>query len=320
MRTNFSKLPGMARPTRLTAVLAALLLAGLGAAVAGCGSRGSASASGHVRVLATTTQAADLVRHVGGDRVDVTQLLAPNADPHEYEVRPGDLKAVAKADVIVRSGGDVDTWLQDAIDGAGSSAPVLTLIDHVRRRDDDPHWWQDPRNVELAVPAIRDALVAADRGGASAYRAGADRYLAGVRALDAGVRRCIAGVPAAERKLVTTHDALGYYAARYGITVIGAVIPSLSTAGQPSAGDLAELTATIRRERVRTIFAESSVNAKVERAIARETGAKVGPPLWADTLGPKGSSGATYVASIASNTRALVAGFTGGARSCTIPG
>ena len=117
---------------------------------------------------------------------------------------------------------------------------------------------------------------------------------------------------------MTTHDALGYYAGRYGIDVIGAVIPSLTTEAQPSAGDTAKLVQTIEDTGVKAIFAESSVNPKVEAAIARETGAKVGRALWADTLGPEGSNGATYVQSIAANTRALVDGFTGGAVSCSL--
>ena len=116
--------------------------------------------------------------------------------------------------------------------------------------------------------------------------------------------------------MVTSHDALGYYARRYGIDVIGAVIPSLSTEAQPSAGDTAKLIDTIRRTGVKAIFAESSVNPKVEAAIARETGAKIGAALWADTLGPRGSDGASYIQSIESNTRALVDGFTGGTARC----
>ena len=123
-------------------------------------------------------------------------------------------------------------------------------------------------------------------------------------------------MPAADRAIVTTHDSLGYYARRYGLRVVGAVIPARSTVAQPSAGETAELIATIRRERVRAVFAESSVNPKVEAAIARDAGARVGRPLWADTLGPAGSDGATYVDSIAANTAALVDGMTGGAERC----
>jgi ABC-type Zn uptake system ZnuABC Zn-binding protein ZnuA len=281
-------------------VIALLLLA----AVAVVTSRDEGAAAGdesRVTVVATTTQAADLVRNAGGGEVEVISLLAPNADPHDYEVRPRDLQALADADLVVRSGGDVDEWLQEAIEGAGSDAPVLTLIDHVRRLGDDPHWWQDPRNAIAAVAAIERALGVRDSG-----------YIARLRELDRAVAACIAEIPPAQRKLVTTHDALGYYARRYGIDVVGAVIPSLSTRGQPSAGETAALARTIRDQGVRAIFAESSVDPKVERAIARDTGAVLGRPLWADTLGPPGSSGATYVDSIAANTRALVEGLSGG--------
>jgi ABC-type Zn uptake system ZnuABC Zn-binding protein ZnuA len=298
-------------PVRLA--IAFVLLA---AALAGCGEGDGGGAPARVTVVATTTQAADLVRNVGGDSVEVVGLLAPNTDPHEYEVRPRDLQRLADADLVVRSGGDLDEWLGEAIEGAGSDAPVVTLIDHVRAVKADPHWWQDPRNAIRAVAAIERALLDVDPGGP--YAAEARRYETRLRRLDTAVAACIAKVPAARRKLVTTHDALGYYARRYGIQVIGAVIPSLSTSGQPSAGETAELVRTIRDEDVKAIFAESSVNAKVEQAIARESGATVGRPLWADTLGPPGSDGETYVGSIAANTRALVDGFSGGEQACRI--
>jgi ABC-type Zn uptake system ZnuABC Zn-binding protein ZnuA len=284
-------------------VIALLMLAAV--ALVTSGEERAAKGSGRLTVAATTTQAADLARSVGGGEVEVIGLLSPNADPHDYEVRPRDLQALTDADLVVRSGGDVDEWLQEAIEGAGSDAPVVTLIDHVRRLDDDPHWWQDPRNAIAAARVLERAM-------------GVDgsAYIARLQALDRAVAACMAEVPARERKLVTTHDALGYYARRYGIDVVGAVIPSLSTRGQPSAGEVAALVRTIREQGVKAIFSESSVNAKVERAIARETGAVVGPPLWADSLGPAGSSGATYVDSIAANTGALVEGFTGGRVRC----
>ena len=296
-------------------LLLALACAALATAAAACGD-GSASGSSQLRVVATTTQAADFARQVGGARVAVTALLAPNTDPHEYEVRPGDVKALADADLVVRSGGAIDRWLGGAIDSSGTKAELLTLSDHVRLRGDDPHWWQDPRNAIAAAAALRDALVAADPDGAAAYRRRAAAYTARLARLDKAVAACVAKVPAAQRTLVTTHDSLGYYADRYGIRVVGAVIPAQTTAAQPSAGETAALVATIRRERVKAVFAESALNPKVEAAIARQSGAQVGHPLWADTLGPRGSDGATYTASIASNTAALVEGFTGGAVRC----
>jgi zinc/manganese transport system substrate-binding protein len=301
------------------AALALLLLAAL--AIAGCG--GAAGADGRLKVVATTTQAADFARNVGGGRVEVQQLLAPNADPHEYEVRPGDVRALAGADLIVTSGGDVDAWMKDAISASGTNAPVLNLIDHVhnerRHGELDPHWWQDPHNAALAVAALRDALIRADKAHGAAYRSAATAYTSKLAALDSAVARCMGRIPARERKLVTTHDALGYYAQRYRVVVIGTVIPSLSTAGQASAGQTAQLIHTIRRAGVSAVFAESSVNPKVEQAIATEAGAHIGRPLWADTLGPKGSDGATYLSSIASNTRAMVDGFTNGTQTCKLP-
>jgi ABC-type Zn uptake system ZnuABC Zn-binding protein ZnuA len=284
--------------------------------LAGCGA--GASAGDRITVVATTTQVADLARNVGGSRVDVVQILAPNTDPHEYELRPQDVEAVAGADVVLRSGGDVDDWIGEAIEGSGTHAPVVDLSRGVPLHGDDPHWWQSPRNAVTAIAEIETALTHADPEHRDAYIRATEAYWTKLRRLDRGVRACIAKIPPAQRKLVTTHDALGYYARRYGLEVIGTVIPSLSTEGQPSAGDTARLIATIRRAGVKAIFAESSVNPKVEAAIAQETGAKVGKALWADALGPPGSDGATYLQSIASNTKAIVDGLTGGAATCTI--
>jgi ABC-type Zn uptake system ZnuABC Zn-binding protein ZnuA len=271
--------------------------------------------------VATTTQLADLARNVAGSRARVTGILAANADPHDYEVRPSDVEGLVGASLVLRSGGDLDAWLAEAVAGAGGSPKVVTLSDHVRRRRGpdgkaDPHWWQDPRNAAIAVRAIRDALAAVDPPGASEYSANARRYLARLAALDRSVTRCMEAIPAARRQLVTTHDALGYYAARYGIKVIGAVIPSLSTRAQASAGQTRALIDQIRRTGVGAIFAEESVNSKVEAAIARESGARIGRALYADTLGPAGSPGATYIGSIRANTAALADGFTDGSRTC----
>jgi ABC-type Zn uptake system ZnuABC Zn-binding protein ZnuA len=296
-----------------------LLLGLLCAPLAACGGgAGEAAAGGgeRIEVVATTGQAADFARAVGGRRVEVDGLLAPNADPHAFELRPHDLRELGDARLVVRSGGDLDEWLDGAIDSSGTDAAVVTLADHVALEHDDPHWWQDPRNAIRAVAAVRDALVSVDPPGAAAYRSAAAAYTRRLERLDRGVAACIAKVPEGQRALVTTHDALGYYADRYGIRVVGAVIPSRSTVAQPSAGETARLVDTIRREGVGAVFAEESVNADVEEAIAREAGARVGRALWADTLGPRGSGGETYVDSIASNTAALVEGFTGGAVTC----
>jgi ABC-type Zn uptake system ZnuABC Zn-binding protein ZnuA len=286
---------------------AAIVVVLLGA----CGDDGASG--GAPRVVATTTQAADLARQVGGSRAVVSSILQPNSDPHAYEPRAGDVKALVRADVVVRSGGEVDEWLEKAQAGAGSDAPVLTLGANTR---EEPHWWQDPRAALRAVTILRDGLTRADPAGKRVYAANADAYLARLRQLDRSIARCIATIPPARRKLITTHDALGAYARRYGLEVIATVIPSRSTGGQASAGETAALVRTIRREHVPAVFAESSVRSDVERASAREAGAHLAPALWADSLGPKGSSGATYLASMQANTHTIAEALGGDLARC----
>ncbi len=288
------------KPAALLVLLSALLLAG-------CGGVPEAP------VVATTTQVADLARNVAGTRIEVGGILTPNADPHGYEPRARDVKRLVGAKLVLRSGGEIDDWLEEARSAAGSHARVITLG---RGTATEPHWWQDPREVIAAVPRIAAALTAVDPGGRSAYEANAARYLQRLRALDRGIAGCVATIPAARRKLVTTHDALGAYARRYGLAVIASVIPSRSTGGQASAGETAGLVRTIRRERVPAVFAESSVRADVEDAIAKEAGARVAPALWADSLGPRGSNGVTYIGSMAANTRAIVGALGGDAGRC----
>lgn len=291
-------------------------------AVAACGTGDGPGKGGGPTVVATTTQLGDMARVVTNGRARVEQILEPNSDPHEYEPRPSDVRALADAAVVLRSGADLDEWLAEVLDSAGGDARTVTLIDAVdARRGEhgiDPHWWQDPRNGLKAVNAIRDALIEADPDGRATYSANADAYLERLRRLDRAIAACIERIPPAERKLVTDHDALGYYADRYAIRVIGTVIPALSTQAQASAADVARLSKTIRAENVKTVFSESSVNRKLAAAIARDSGAKVGPDLYADTLGAAGSAGATYVGSLQANTRSLVAGFSDGRQRCEL--
>ncbi|HVL97464.1 MAG TPA: metal ABC transporter substrate-binding protein [Solirubrobacteraceae bacterium] len=307
----------MSPPLRRLIVVLALPLAAV-VAVGALAQRDTGGTDA-LAVVATTPQVADLVRQVGGERVHVVSLLPAGTDPHDHELRPSDVGALERARLVVRSGGEADEWAQPAIDAAGSGTPVLTLLDRVRRRGEDPHWWQDPSNAVLAVAAIRDALARADRAGRDAYRAGAGRATQRLRRLDAAIARCWQAVPRDQRRLVTTHDSYGYYAGRYGLRVLGSVVPSLSSRGQPSAGEVDALVRAIRRHRVRAIFTERALNARVERAIAEQAGATVGRPLWADALGPPGSSGATYMQALAADTRGLVDGLAGRRVGCDLP-
>jgi ABC-type Zn uptake system ZnuABC Zn-binding protein ZnuA len=291
----------------------------------------STPAADPIAVVATTTQLGDIVRQIGGDGADVTQILQPNSDPHDYEPRPQDVTETAGAKLVFESGNNLDRWMAPVVEQSGGDPAVVTLadsnVDRVPGETSgpeasryDPHWWHDPANVEAAIPVIRDALATANPGARATYAANADAYLAKVKALDAGIERCFATVPAAQRKLVTDHDAFNYFAKRYGIDVIGAVIPSQTTQAQASAGDVARLVRTIRAEGVRAVFPESSINPKLAQAIAKESGATADHTLYGDTLGPQDSPGSTYLTMEQANAEQMLRGFTGGRRGCTIDG
>jgi ABC-type Zn uptake system ZnuABC Zn-binding protein ZnuA/ABC-type Mn2+/Zn2+ transport system permease subunit len=318
------------RRTAAAAIATAICLTGFGA-VAWAANGPAPVGDGSVRVVATTTQIGDWVRNVGGDAVALTQILQPNSDPHDYEPRPNDIEATASADVVFENGDDLDAWMTQVVADSGGSPTVVDLGADLpvtlpgetggpEASRFDPHWWHDPVNAEAAVRQIRDALAAADPSREAVFDTNADAYLAKLRALDRGIAACVDQVQAAERKLVTDHDAFAYFAQRYAISVIGAVIPSQTTQGEPSAGELADLVALIEREHVRAVFPEASLNAKLTSAIAEQSGASADYTLYGDTLGTADSSGGTYLTMEAANADQMVKGFSGGTASCAIGG
>jgi ABC-type Zn uptake system ZnuABC Zn-binding protein ZnuA len=287
--------------------------------VVGCG--GSGSSSGKVHVVATTTQIGDFVREVGGNDVAVDQVLAPNTDPHDYEPRPDDVSNAADAKLVFANGDNLDAWIGKVVSDSGSNAKIVDLgatvpvklpgeSSGLEASQFDPHWWHDPRNAEAAVSEIASQLSQADPAHRATFESNARIYTAKLRRLDAGIASCLNPIPQADRKLVTDHDAFGYFANRYGIDVVGAVIPSQTTQAQPSAKDLSDLASLVKKEGVKAIFPESSLSPKLADTIASQTGASVGHTLYGDTLGPAGSSGDTYLKMEAANMEAMFQGFT----------
>ena len=302
-----------------------LIAAGVLLTATGCSDDGGGgSPGGGPKVVASTTQVADMAANVAGDRAEVLGILDANSDPHDYEPKPSDAEALADADLVLESGGDLDLWMGDIVEGSGADAPVTVLIDSTEtiagEDETDPHWWQDPRNAVRAVEEIRDQLIAIDPDGLATYERNADRYADRIEDLDREIAACLDRVPVAERKLVTSHDALGYYASRYGIDAIGSTIPALTTQAQPSGGETAQLVELIRSQHVNAVFPEAGVSPELEQAVSEETGAEIGGELYADTLGPSDSAGATYLGALAANTDALVDGFTGGRVDCELAG
>ncbi len=308
-------LRAVARPSRgsvAAAALAALALLGVG-----CGSGGADASGDRIPVVATTTQVADFVREVGGDQVEVTQILQPNSDPHDYEPRPDDVAAVAGAELVFVSGEGLDEWAEELVEDSGGDARIVDLGAMARfPLPADPHWWHDPRNVASVLPGIENVMVVADPARKAQFKRNAKAYAARLDALDAAIAACVDSVPPAQRKLVTDHDSFDYFAHRYGLEVVGAVIPSQTTQAQPSAKDLSQLADTIEAEDVRAVFPESSLSASAAEAIADQTGATAEYTLYGDALGPEGSDGATYLEMEEANADAVVRGLTGGERGC----
>ncbi|MFI7632013.1 metal ABC transporter substrate-binding protein [Microbispora rosea] len=280
---------------------------------AGCG-EGNASSSPSdpaqpLKVVATTTQVADFARNVGGDRVSVHQLLRPNVDPHDYEPSPADMQAIAEADVLVKNGVDLERWLDETISAAGFDGPVVDASQGVQIRDGNPHIWHNPLNAKTMVDTIEKAFAAADPPDAAAYQANRVAYDAKLDALDGEIAKKVESIPADRRKLVTNHDAFGYYLDRYGLTFVGSIIPSFDTSAELSAKQVSDLVAKIKATGAAAIFSEASLPPKTAEAIGREAGVRVvagEDALYGDSLGPEGSAGATYLQMEEHNTDTIV--------------
>ncbi|MEU8816147.1 metal ABC transporter substrate-binding protein [Actinoplanes sp. NPDC048796] len=311
----------------ILAVSAALI------SLAGCGSDDGAAAapdSSALAVVATTPEVADFVRNIGGDDVTVTQIIKPNVDPHEYEPTPADIKAIGEAKVVVKNGVGLESWLDQTIASAGFKGTVVdssqgvTLREggheeegeqaHAEGEEHDPHIWHDPRNAKLMVTTIEKALAAADPEDADSYAKNLTSYSAKLDKLDADNEAAFAKLPAADRKLVTNHDAFGYYVARYKLQFVGSVIPSLDTSAELSAQQLTDLVAKIKATGTKAIFTESSLPPKSAEAIAQQAGVKViggEDALYGDSLGEQGTPTGTYLGAEEHNTKVIVDALAG---------
>jgi ABC-type Zn uptake system ZnuABC Zn-binding protein ZnuA len=306
---------GRRRVGLVAVCLAALVVAGCSASGGGAGGDRTGGGGG-LRVVATSTQVADLAANVGGDRVQVTSLLKPGIDPHDYEPSPADIDAIAHADLVLENGVGLEAWLGDTIDSSGFDGPVVDTSQGVRLRmaggAADPHIWQDPRNAERMAANIERGLAAAEPSAATTFQANLAAYTRQLQALDSEVQRQIDSL--ANKKLVTNHDAFGYYIDRYGLQLVGSVIPSFDSSAELSGRDIRDLVAEIKATRVKAVLSETSLPPRTAETIGREAGVKVvtgEDALYGDTLGPRGSDGDTYLKMIRHNTRTIVSNLSG---------
>lgn len=296
-------------------VMVGATLALLAILLGGCSNDKGDNSTAAVSAVAATTQLGDFVRNVGGDRVQVEELLEADVDPHDYEPVPSDAESIAEADIVFRAGFDLDEWLDELIENAGGDSSIVDVSEGVEtvtgegESEEDPHVWLNPDNVDVIVDNIVAGLSEVDPGGAETYAANAERYKDEVTEMDSQVEAVFSACEPSELKLVTNHDSLNHLANRYGLTIVGAVIPSLETTAEPSAEDLAELIELIEQEDVEAIFSESSVDTEVEDQVAEESGATVVADLYTDALGPEDSGAGTYIEMMIHNAETIVEGL-----------
>jgi len=260
-----------------------------------------------LNVVASFSILGDLAQNVGGDRVNVTTLVGPNGDVHVYTPAPADTKKIADAKLVIVNGLGLEGWMPRLVESSGGKATMVTASKAITPRrlgsDADPHAWQSVANARIYVTNIRDALGVVDPTDAEGYRANAERYLAKLDALDREVRGAIAQIPPAHRKVISTHNAFGYFAAAYGIEFIAP--QGVSTESEASARDIAGIITQIRAAKIPAVFLENISDPRLMRRISTETGARIGGTLYSDSLTAENGEAPTYIDMVRHNIKAL---------------
>lgn len=266
-----------------------------------------ARAADRLNVVASFSIISDFVRNVGGEHVNVTMLVGPDGDAHVYTPAPADAKRIADAKLVFVNGLGFEGWLPRLVKSAGSKAAIVTATSGITPlklgSHADPHAWQSVANAKVYVTNIRDALVTADAGNAEAYKSNASGYLAKLDALEREVREVATQIPPSRRKVISTHDAFGYFAAAYGVEFIAPV--GVSTESEASARDVARIITQIRTAKIPAVFLENISDPRLIRRISAETGAKVGGTLYSDSLTGEKGDAPTYIDMVRHNIKAL---------------
>jgi zinc/manganese transport system substrate-binding protein len=274
-----------------------------------------AAAQDKVRVVATFSIIADFARNVGGDAVEVSELVGPDSDAHVYAPSPADAKRLAEAKLVLTNGLGFEGWLDRLVKASGTKATVAVTTKGIKPRqmkDDghghshgrsDPHAWQSIANAKIYVTNIRDALTAADPGRKAAYEQNAAAYLAKLDALESDVKATLATIPAERRKIITTHDSFGYFAAAYGVQFIAP--QGVSTEAEVAAREVARIIRQVKTQKIPAVFMENVTDPRLMKRIAEETGAKIGGRLYSDALSAKDGPAASYIEMMRHNLKEL---------------
>lgn len=295
----------------------------------------AAHADDKIKAVASFSILGDMVKQVGGDRVEVTTLVGPNGDAHVFQPTPADARALASADIFFVNGLGFEGWMERLEESSGFKGKLVVASEGVRPRDMeeghdaahedehddheheahdheghdhgdiDPHAWQNLANGEIYVANIRDGLIAADPGGKATYEANAKKYLAAIEAENQAVKEAIAKLPPERRRIITSHDAFGYFGDAYGVEFIAP--EGVSTESEASAKDVANIIRQIKAEHIPAVFLENVTDRRLLDQIARESGVKIGGTLYSDALSEPDGPAGTYLDMFRHNIEALSA-------------
>ena len=272
-----------------------------------------------IKVVASFSVLGDIVRQIAGDHAVVVTLVGPDGDAHTFDPSPADAKKLADAALVVSNGLGLDGWIERLAKSSDYKGTIVVASQNIparrmteeeggtKKEVTDPHAWQNLRNGAIYVRNIEAALEKADPANATAYKQAAEKYTGELLALDAEVRTQIAAVPKAKRRVITSHDAFGYFGAAYGVEFLAP--EGISTETEPSAGDVAKLVDQIRAEHIKALFIENMTDARLVTIIGDETGAIVGGTLFSDALSPPDGPAPTYIAMFKNNVPKLIEGM-----------
>ena len=276
-----------------------------------------------LNIVATTTIVSDVVKQVAGDQIGLTTLLPYNTDPHSYEATPQDLAKLVEADAIFANGVGLETFLSPILGSAGVETKMSYLSEGValmqmsqelsqtagihsdQSNTQDPHVWTDPNNIKIWVDNTATRLGMLDPTHNTSYLANAETYKNKLAELDAWVRQEVAQIPQQYRIIVSDHLVFGYFARQYGFTMVGAIVPSISTLAEPSAQELVDLENQINKLGVKAIFVGYSVNPTLAKRVAEDTGATL-VYVYTGSLSPPGGEASSYLEYIRFNVTAMV--------------
>lgn len=267
----------------------------------------SADAQDRLKIVASFSILGDFAKNIGGDRVEVSTLVGANGDVHVYTPAPADAKKIADAKLVIINGFGLEGWMSRLVQSSGSKGKIVTATDGIAPRiagaAPDPHAWQSVANAKIYVANIRNALVAADPADGVAFRANAELYLAKLDGLDREVKAAMASIPPDHRKVISTHDAFGYFAAAYGVEFIAPL--GVSTDSEASARDIAGIITQIRQAKIPAVFIENISDPRLIQRISAETGARIGGTLYSDSLTGEKGEAPTYIDMVRHNIKAL---------------